>query len=202
MGKLNLSIFDTFAYVLPGFLTLVAAVLLFNESIHRAADAAEVAQQLDLASGLALLIAAYILGFGVDTVGDKLHKYVGFRIWGEPYCYMEVGILEGRALVREYSPENHTYIQTWKVMCSMSHNLSVATILVALAAIIKAVQYPSLDWMLLSGGCIILAYVFLYRAHIFDQMHYRDLKVAVEALHLDVRKPESSKGQQTAPGQQ
>ena len=69
----------------------------------------------------------------------------------------------------------------------MSHNLSFAILVLLVVSIIRAFQLRSLDWGLLSILSLLLAAIFLHRAHSFDYMHYRDLAEAVEVLHLEKR---------------
>lgn len=187
MENLRLSIFDTFAYVLPGLVVLFAIILVLDPAINQITDIISIFSNINASAAIAGIAGAYIIGFGVDSLGNWLYKFLGFKLWGPPYIQGSVPILTARALVREYSSENHRYLQTWKVMSTMSHNLSLAMIVLMIATLIQAIMSRSLDWGLLSLFSLVFAAIFLHRAHNFDHMHYRDLAEAVDCLHLQKR---------------
>jgi len=179
---------------MPGLVSLLAVIILLDPSIIGLIDVARPFQSIDLGTGIAIAAVAYIVGSGIDSVGNWLYKSIGFRLWGYPYVETSVDILQARALVREYSPENYTYLQIWKVMSSMSHNLSASTLMLALVAIIRAVNLRLIEWGFLAVVAVAFSLVFLRRAHVFDHMHYRDMAHTVEALHLEQRAIKDSGG--------
>ena len=200
MDSLKFSIFDIFAYIMPGLVGLLAAMLLLDTSIIGLMDVARTFQNIDLGTGIAVAAVAYIVGSGIDSIGDWLYKSIGFRLWGYPYVETPVGILQERALVREYSPENYTYLQIWKVMSSMSHNLSASTLILAIVCIIRAVNLHLLEWGVLAVVAVVFSVIFLRRAHVFNYMHYRDMANTVEALHLEQRAIKDSGGRKGQKG--
>ena len=194
MDNLKFSIFDIFAYVMPGLVALLAAILLLDTSIVGLTDVGRAFQSVDLGTGIAVAAVAYIVGSGVDSIGDWLYKSIGFKLWGPPYVETPVGILQERALVREYSPENYAYLQIWKVMSSMSHNLSASTLILAIVAIVRTFSLQRLEWAGFAVVALAFSLIFLRRAHVFNYMHYRDMTLTVETLHLVQRAMKDSGG--------
>jgi hypothetical protein len=192
MEKIKFSVFDIFAYIIPGTVVLLAVIVFIDPLITRLIDLTKLFQNIDLGVGLALIVAAYIIGFAVDSPASWLYYSIGCRVFGPPYKPAKNGLSnpQKRALVRHFSPENYSYIQLWKVIKTMSHNLSLSTCILAVVFTIRAFQIPAYDrteWIVLSVVTFLLSVIFLHRAHVFDTWHYKDLSSTVQALHLEER---------------
>ncbi len=187
MKDLKFSIFDIFSYALPGGIVLIAFLFL-NPEINNLAELASKISKINFGLGTVLILASYVVGNAVDSFGSWIYMGIGMKIWGSPSdTNRKISVGNQRALVRNYSSENHIYIQQWKVIKTMSHNLSFAFLLLGIVAIIKIiikVESRDFDVITLSIISLIFSAIFLHRAHIFDKWHYKDLTNVVNALHL------------------
>lgn len=150
----------------------------------------EMAKDISLGLGILLAMVSYVLGNAADNFGSWLYYNIGCKIWGEPYPkeqHLALSHAKQRALIREQSPENFVFIHTWKVLKTMSHNLSFGTLLIAIVTVIRYVQYQNMQWIVIAVVSIILSVVFLKRAAIYDKWHYKELLETVEVLQLEKR---------------
>jgi hypothetical protein len=190
MENLKFSVFDIFAYLLPGAAVLTAIVLFSTPNIADLSKYFEMTKNISLGLGVLVVFISYMIGNVIDTFGSWLYYNVGYKIWGNSYLKNEHPTLshaKQRALVREYSPENFLFIHTWKVLKRMSHNLSIGMLLLAIASCIKYIQYHVPDWIIISIVSIVSATVFLHRASVYDKWHYKELLETIEVLRLEQR---------------
>jgi hypothetical protein len=190
MENIKFSVFDIFAYVLPGSVVLVAIFMFSTQNVTDISQYIEMAKDVSLGLGIILVMASYIIGNAADNFGSWLYYKIGCKIWGEPYPKEQRSTLshaKQRALIREQSPENFVFIHTWKVLKTMSHNLSFGTLLIAIVAAIRYFQHQNIQWIIVAVISIILAVVFLRRATIYDKWHYNELLETVEVLQLEKR---------------
>jgi hypothetical protein len=198
MDKIKFSLFDIFAYAIPGAVALLAGIIFFDKNLVQLSNFATTFQNATVAISLVALIVSYTIGCAVDTLGSLLYYKIGCRIWGEPYDRKSKRLSNTieRALVRHFSPENHSYLQTWKIVKTMSHNFSFTFLLLGLTTIIKTFQVPlqhQWEWIFLTILSLLISIIFLNRASIFDKWYYRDLTETVQSLHLEQRALESVK---------
>jgi hypothetical protein len=192
MDKIKFSIFDLFAYLIPGSIILLAFTIIFNPSLTNVADLGKQFKGIDISTGLVAIIVSYVIGFAADSVGSWLYIYIACKFLGSPKPEIKDGLTfsEQRALVRQFSPENFQSIHNWKVLKTMSHNLSCAFLILMLSIFIEtfqAVAGQKFQWFLLTLITLFMSIIFMYRAHIFDTWHYRNLATTVKALHLEKR---------------
>ncbi len=192
MENIKFSIFDLFAYTIPGCVALLAGAIYFNSNISQLSDLGAIFQNAGIGTGLLTIVVAYIIGFAIDTPGSWVYYKIGCRIWGAPYDPRSRKLSNSteRALVRHFSPENFSYIQLWKVVKTMSHNLSFASILLGITSTVKAFQVQpqyQLEWFSIAIISFIGSVIFLNRSNLFDKWHYRDLTETVNALRLEQR---------------
>ena len=190
MENLKFSVFDIFAYLLPGTVLLAALVVISTPEIKNLADYIEMSREITLGLGIVAIIFSYLLGNVTDNFGSWLYYKIGCKIWGEPYPkvrHPRLSHAQQRALIRQYSLENFSVLQTWKVLKTMSHNLAFAVLFFTVISIIKYVQYRSLDWIIVFCASIISAVVFLNRASVYDKWHYNQMLETVEVLELEKR---------------
>lgn len=192
MEKIKFSVFDIFAYLIPGGFALFAAIVCVDPSIVQLVDLLRPFQGIDLSLGLVAIVVAYVVGFAVDSPASWLYYSIGCRIFGRPYKMMEneLSNSQKRALVRQFSPENFSYVQLWKTIKTMSHNLSMSFLILAISFAVRSIQVPvshRIEWIILAAIMLLLSAVFLHRAHVFDTWSYNDLSNAVQTLHLERR---------------
>ncbi len=190
MENIKFSVFDIFAYLLPGSIVLLAMFLFLTQNVVDVSLYLEMAKNISLGLGIILVMVAYIIGNAVDNFGSWLYYKIGCKIWGEPYPKEQHPTLshaQQRALIREQSPENFVFIHTWKVLKTMSHNLSFGMLLVAIVSFIRYAQHQDTVWITMTIASTILAIVFLKRASVYDKWHYKELLETVEVLQLEKR---------------
>ena len=145
-------------------------------------------KDISLGLGVSIIIISYIIGNVTDNFGSWLYYKIGCKIWGSPYPpnpHPHLSRPQQRALVREYSPENFNALRTWKVLKTMSHNLSFAMLLISFTAIVQLLQHPTIQWAMISVVSIIAAIILLNRASNYDKWHYRDMLETVKVLQLE-----------------
>ena len=188
MENIKFSVFDIFAYLLPGSIVLTVIVLLSTPSVDKISQYIEMAKDISLGLGIIAGIISYIIGNVTENLGSWLYYKIGCKIWGDPYPekrHPNLSHAQQRALVREYSPENFNALQTWKVLKSMSHNLSFAMLLLTIVSVTRSIQYRDIQWIIISIVSIISAIILLNRANVYDRWHYQQLLETVEILQLE-----------------
>lgn len=206
MEKLINSAFDFFAYALPGGFILLASFLL-DERFDTLQDFLNFAQNLKLGGFAVLICAGYLIGFAITPLGRILYrKYQQGRFFRDMNTWLEgslkkevyefdddaqpekrMPISEKFVLVRELSPLNFRYIESWHVYSLMSHNMAVANMLVMIFIGIRLVVHPPaafLPWILFLVGGLIFTFLFLYSAAKFFIWSTNEQNAAIEALHL------------------
>lgn len=202
MEKLVNSAFDFFAYALPGF-CILSSFFILDETLNTSRDFLEFAGRLKAGSGIALLGLGYGVGFAVTPLGRMLYKWfqktilfkkldqwLGGKL--EIYGENETGdfISDKFVLVREFSPNNFKYIESWHVYSLMSHNMAVAG-LIALALIaikIAWLQPPNREFWAAAAILTLLAVIlFIYNAIKFNIWSANDHNAAVKKLLLKER---------------
>ena len=94
-------------------------------------------------------------------------------------------------LIRELSPSNFKYVETWHMFCAMCHNLAIACILIFIMMLVK-VDFSSLGnffysndyWFFIMTLLLILAGLFIDRAITFSIWAANDLNAAITRLNL------------------
>ncbi|NEQ44409.1 MAG: hypothetical protein F6K00_12955 [Leptolyngbya sp. SIOISBB] len=192
MNNIKFSIFDFFAYLIPGAIILLAFASIFNPSLMSIADVGQQFQGIDISTGLVAIIVSYVIGFAADSIGSWLYVNIAYKFLGSPKLGFEgeLTFSEQRALVRQFSPENFQFIHNWKVLKTMSHNLSCAFLMLMVAILIEMLQSTGsqkMQWLLLALITLLMSILCMHRAHVFDTWHYKNLATTVKALHLEQR---------------
>jgi len=207
MEQIKFSVFDMFAYIIPGAITVLASLILIEPSIVHLVDLIKPFQNMDLGVAIVAIVVAYVIGFAIDSPGSWLYYSIGCKVFGPPYKLSGNGLSHSqkRALVRQFSPENHVYIQLWKVIKTMSHNLSLSSLLLAVVSFVQVFRVPApnrTEWVILSIVVFLLSVIFLHRAHVFDTWHYDDLSSTVQVLQLEKKALQEmvSKPEERVPG--
>jgi len=95
--------------------------------------------------------------------------------------------LELHMSIRHESPENNQMLQTWKLLKTMSHNLSFVFLCLAFFALVKMyiLEYKNyLEWISVSAFCLLISLNLIYRAKEFDKWFFTDLFNSGIALKL------------------
>jgi len=190
MENIKFSTFDVFAYFLPGSIILGALVIYLNPNVTTVIGYASILQGITLSLSIVIILISYIIGNVSDNFGSWLHYKVGCKVWGEPYPKShesELSHAKQRALVRQYSPENFSMLRTWKVLKTMSHNISFSLLLVTTVSFIRFAQHNSLDWLVLGIASLVSGIILLQRATIYDKWHYKEMIEMIEILALEQR---------------
>ena len=187
MDKFFHSTFDFFTHAIPGLLIL-AFLFLLDPGLKTAHDLLEITGKITAGSGALLLIVSYIIGFAIHPLGRFLYKNVGFFFWRRKILNnVDLFISDKYVLLREYSPANFKYVETWNMYCAMAHNLAVASIIMLLVTLGKIIfQHPSFlaAWIGLAIFALIGVFIFLHRAVVFSIWAAHDINASVKSLNL------------------
>lgn len=169
----------------------MAFVIGFNPGLNSIADLGKVFHGVDASNGLVAVAISYMIGFAADSIASFFYYKVACQFLGLPQSFLsdKVTSSEQRTLVREYSPENFQALNNWKILKTMSHNLSFASLILMFSVAIESVQSSNqkLEWFLIVLINLTMSIIFMVRAHTFDTWHYRDLAGVVKTLHLQER---------------
>ncbi len=187
MDKFFHSTFDFFLYFFPGA-CIVSAFLLLDRNFDTLRGFLNITEGDKLVSAIILLLLGYIIGFAIYPIGRKIYKSWGFKLWPKKiHNDVDLSISDKYILIRELSPNNFKYVETWNIFCSMAHNLAVACMVVFVIVIIKVIFiYPGnlLFWIFFCAGMILLFFLFLHRAVVFSIWAADDLNAAIRKLNL------------------
>ncbi|MCB9306893.1 MAG: hypothetical protein H6565_09870 [Lewinellaceae bacterium] len=208
MEKLINSAFDFFAYALPGFCILVSFFIVDGD-LNTSRDFLKLAGELKVGSGVVMLGLGYAVGFAVTPLGRMLYKWFykrAFFRWLDRIMAGKLSINEKNEivdpqggkmfisdkfiLVREFSPLNFKYIESWNVYSLMSHNMAVAGI-VAFALIVYkiVVCQPAHQsfWIATLVVTAVLIVLFVYNAIKFNVWSANDQNSAIKVLKMKER---------------
>lgn len=220
MEKLINSAFDFFAYALPGAFMILSLLILDKEN-NTIQDYLNFAQNLKAGGAAVLLAAGYLTSFAVTPIGRalykafqgktqpnegplfrKMDKWLGGNLEKDIYDFdddskpkdQKMPISKKFVLVRELSPYNFRYIESWHVYSLMSHNMAVANILVFILVLIRLLSgwkecnwnclWP---WFLVMLGATVFTLLFLYSAAKFYIWSTNEQNAAIQALQLQER---------------
>lgn len=195
METIKLSLFDIFAYALPGVFVLLGIIILADDSLVRITLLPELLGKLNLGTAILSILTAYVLGFALDSPASWFYYGICCRVGGNPMRdtraqYSVTRETEKRLLqvIRDRNSGIIAFLQTWKLLKTMSHNLAFTFLIFATTILAKITFYSisnPVEWFMLSGGSLVVSLILSQRAKIFDQWHYNDLFNAGIALgHL------------------
>jgi hypothetical protein len=137
MEKIFHSAFDFFSYAIPGC-CIIFAFFILDTRYCSAEDYLTMAGKLQVGSGILILVIGYIVGFAVNPIGRYLYKTLGFKLFKHEFEDIEgLSISDKYVLLRDLSPNNFKYVESWNMWCAMSHNLAIAAALVFINSILK-----------------------------------------------------------------
>jgi hypothetical protein len=178
MDKLKYSLFDIFAYFVPGFIllsTLVLANSPINMVDHPFLAVESYAAHFNAYLLLFIVILSYCLGFALQLFSDwllqLLLKIKPFRA-AVPKLYPNVGDSVKYSVVRDGSAENFRYIETWNVVSMFSASMAFVILFLS---IYLASTNAHFQWLQHAGPGILLAAVFFVQARKFYNWSIIDL---------------------------
>jgi hypothetical protein len=187
MDKIFHSTFDFFAHAIPGS-CLLAALFVLRTEVDTPAQLLDIADSIQLGSGIFLLVAGYIAGFAIYPLGRALYRSLGFKLWKKKMHHdIPIFISEKYVLIREFSPANFKYVELWNMFCGMSHNLAIASLVLAICCFIKLGQgglTQAGPWWALGIVAIALTLIFTHRAVVFAIWAADDLNATIKQLEL------------------
>ena len=194
MEKILNFTFDFFAYAIPG-ICIITPFFILDPTLTTARDFLALAGQLQVGSSLMLLIIGYGVGFAITPLGRFLYKSIGVNIKNLFYKNLDffdseinLNISEKFVIVRELTPSNFKYIETFNMLSIMSHNFVVSTIVIFVLSLIKFFRiYHTQEanfWIGLAIFTLILTILFLLNAVKFHTWAINDLNAAIKSLKL------------------
>lgn len=188
MDKIKYSAFDFFRYLVPGSVFLFSAWLGFENSIKTVSDIVTHTQGIEWNFLLITALVSYIIGFALDVLKYLLlGKLIARHNSYDNFKEKELSNSEKQVLVREFSPSNFKYIETWYMLKGMCYNLAVAFIFLGVASIIKGTfnfNYNIWQWILLLVASITFTYLLILRAKVYAKWSAKDLDRTVSTLKL------------------
>lgn len=134
--------FDFFAYIIPGLFVIFSLSILVVPDLTPE-TAIEYTKDFDAGLATVFVIVAYVVGFCIYPVGRMLYKTLGFKLFGNRILadsnHSNISVPTKYALLREHSPMNFKYVESWNIYCAMSHNLMVASLIFCIVSIVKMV---------------------------------------------------------------
>ena len=188
MKELVQRAFDFFGYVIPG-LFIIFSLSILAVPINDIDTVISLTKKFDIGLGTVMVIVAYVIGFCVYPVGRFLYKTIGFKLFGNRILddsnQTNLSVPTKYALLREHSPMNFKYVESWNIYCAMSHNLMVASLFFSVVSIIKmASGTDKLLWFgaLVTG--IIIFLILTHRAVTYFHWAAYDINATISSLKL------------------
>ncbi len=188
MKELVQHAFDFFGYVIPG-LFIIFSLSILAVPINNIDTAISMTKKFDIGLGTVMVIVAYVIGFCIYPVGRFLYKTIGFKLFGNRILddsnQTNLSVPNKYALLREHSPMNFKYVESWNIYCAMSHNLMVASLFFCVVSIVKIVSgVDTLLWIgaLLTG--IIIFLILTHRAVTYFHWAAYDINATISSLKL------------------
>ena len=188
MDKFFNSTFDALTNVVPGAFFLTALAFL-DPSFRTLDDLIVKANEIDLGGGTLIIMVSYVMGFAMGPLGKALYQKVGFYLWPlEPEEKSSLSISDKFILVREYSPANFKYIESWNMFCTLAHNLALATLMLFVVSVLRIFVFTGSSVLLFAVIALLSVigfFLFLNRAVVFRTWAIKDLDASINTLNLD-----------------
>jgi hypothetical protein len=189
--------FDFFGYVIPG-LFVIFSISILALPIDTFQQAIELTKGFDGGLATVLVIVSYVIGFCVYPIGRFLYKTIGLKLFGnhldKDSNKSDLSVPTKYALLREHSPMNFKYVESWNIYCAMSHNLMVACLIFSIVTIIKLIEgYNSLFWLGAMVVSVLLFFILTHRAVTYYHWAAYDINATISGLGLE-KKPAEDLG--------
>lgn len=184
MEKFFHSTFDFFTHALPGILIL-GSFFLLDDNLDSLDDFVEKANQIRIGGAILILLVGYVMGFACYPIGRFLYKKLGEIAVKRQQFYRPSELANDYVLVREKSPVNFKYIETWNMFCAMSHNLAcwaLITLILSLYRFIFSNNNYKIYWGAFSVLMVILFAILIYRAYKFSEWAKADMNATCEKI--------------------
>ncbi len=180
--------FDFFGYVIPG-LFVIFSISILAVPITSVQEAIDFTTSFDAGLATVLVIVAYVIGFCIYPIGRMLYKTIGFKLFGnhilEDTNHSDLSVPTKYALLREYSPANFKYVESWNIYCAMSHNLMVACLVFCIVALIKVIGgHQVLFWISSFALSLVLFLILTHRAVTYFHWAAYDINATISSLNL------------------
>ena len=178
--------FDFFAHVLPGIVILLA-LSLFIEDINTLDDLQAITAKITTGVATVLVIVGYAIGFAIYPFGRWLYRSLGFKMFGKNVeNKIDMFLSDKYVMIREKSPINFQYVESWNQYCAMSHNFAVASLVFFTLGIYKTIfSADKMLWCLVTICSLLMFFIFIYRAVRFYHWARHDLNSTVQFLRND-----------------
>lgn len=188
--KIQLTLFDIFAFVLPGAIVILSIWIIGDGSLIYVQDVVDSLLKINTNETFVGGVIAYIVGFIINSFGYELHEKVGLKIWRIPATIIAEGQKNSQknVLIREFSPNNLIYLEKWLSYRAFAHNLAFAFLVLGFSLLTKLLIYkPPVIWTWISLSIVVITSIFplLYRAHLYQKIYYWDLSNTVKELRLE-----------------
>ena len=187
MEKVFHTTFDFFSYAIPGCCVIFAFFIL-DSRYNSAEDYLSMVGKLQIGSGILILVIGYIVGFAVSPIGRYLYKSIGFKLFNHEFEDIDgLNISDKYVLLREFSPNNFKYIESWNMWCTMSHNLAIASAFIEINSILKVIftqTHNNSFWIGFAISFAVLFFLFIQRAVKFYVWAASDINSSIRKLHL------------------
>lgn len=187
MDKFFHSTFDFFSHALPGIF-FVASLLLLDPGLNHPYELMTKSDQFKINELLLLAFVGYVVGFAIHPIGRFLYKTLGSSMWNEPIANnIDMFISDKYVLIRQFSPANFKYVETWNMFCAMAHNLAVASFVSTVCSAYKLLSQDLSNrtfWFIFCIASLIMFFIFLQRAVRFSTWASHDLNAAIARLRL------------------
>jgi len=189
MEKIKLNLFDTFAYLIPGILVVLSISIAYNAEIESLSDIPNSYKGFTTPEILFTLLVAYIIGIICNFFGHHLYQ-LAKKIWKKDVIIHEDYHLtdtEIHVLIRELSPNNYSFLQSWLGLSNMSHNIALAMLIIVSVAIFKMFQVDTVkiwEWIFVLIISLISVIIFLKRSIRFNNYFKLEAVATIEKLEI------------------
>ena len=182
MNFIKFSVYDIFAYALPGIFILLSAILLYSKSIQEVYEITLLFNGINMPTSIFLLILAYVLGLSFASPSRWYFSQVGCNIFGNPekkfqnkYSFDRHQEYSMQAILREKSPQNYAVLDAMKLVKNMCHNLSFAFLIFTIAGALKVIFFDvnkPIEWYFFIAGSFSLNILLLHRSVSSESFFY------------------------------
>ncbi|MDB4539243.1 hypothetical protein N9231_02415 [Saprospiraceae bacterium] len=187
MDKFFNSTFDALTNVVPGSIILVY-LLIFDTSINSLDLLILKLNNIEIGSAAVVIFVSYVIGFAISPIGKYVYQKIGYKIWPANTSSLdEFTISEKFILIRQYSPSNFKYVESWNMFCTLAHNLAITSLILILNCIIRIILFGFTDnflFVFVAVFAVLSFFIFINRAVSFRNWALNDLNTAVKTLDL------------------
>jgi hypothetical protein len=191
MEKIRLSIFDFFAYLLPGAIIILTIAICLDSNVTQITNTTKLFEEIKLGTGLVAISLAYLIGFIIDSPAYRLYCLLVFKLGPIKYnseASEKSNIIQKQALLNHFSERNFNFLLRWKALKDMSQNLILSALSVSVVALVKATRVDEascFEWIFLAIVALLSCPILFHRAKKFDKKFYKDLDFMVDILQLE-----------------